>query len=344
MPLSAQRVSAAIAPVGDEVFLYGGLWGGDMDDFLDDAVLADPDRTRVASVPTAPFDAPLYAPTAVASGTRVVVAGIQCDSDSDDPAVPRCEPGTPAMAVYDTVSGEWESVSLPQPVESLEFNDEVTAGRTLAARTVGAGGELVVVELGAVGDLWTYSLADRRWDYLRSILAVSDPARGSRACVSGHHLVVVERDEQQPGVVRAAVHDLFDDSPGWFESEPVETSIGAVGCADQGVMVISEQALFAPIVVLDVASRAWRQPARPPDVPPTSYPWAVWDGDEMQLVNGDPAGGGLAYDWAADSWRTTAPADVTFEAVVAGGGGDLVGVVENPTPAVERGELVRYRP
>jgi len=98
-----------------------------------DGVLVAPDLRSARSLPDGPFDAHLYAPTAVAVGRQIVVMGTECATASDqDGADPACEPGTRAAAVLDLRDGkaEWRRVTLPKAWASDVRASESGVGAT----------------------------------------------------------------------------------------------------------------------------------------------------------------------------------------------------------------------
>ncbi|MET0276010.1 MAG: hypothetical protein ABW211_04090, partial [Acidimicrobiia bacterium] len=120
----APRDDAAVTWAGDRLFVFGGYVTHDHEqtitgpaplELFTDGALVNPVTEEAEKLPPAPFDSPLYHPTAVTAGRYVVVTGLSCGDLQDvDGGDYECgHSGRYVTASFNLDNGAWRTVKAP---------------------------------------------------------------------------------------------------------------------------------------------------------------------------------------------------------------------------------------
>ncbi len=347
------RWDPALAWTGREVLVFGGSSDGPGSGTgrRNDGLLLTPDLTSSRPLPPSPFELPLVAPSAAASGGRVYVAGIMCSDEAprelDDPP---CEPGTFAVASYDPEASRWRRLDAP----------DVDVDGRAGVRVLGASDDgRVVVAVSTAADpsqVWLYSPDDSAWEAAPADGGGSAVA-GRDACVAGTHVVLLGSGDpaagRQPigeGVV-AHVLDLGTATPTWSTTDPISHTFAqpaTVACHPGGAVVTAGGSPSSGAWSLALPSMSWHKASAAPVVEdrngaPSVYVAREWIGTSLffaSLGSGEP---GLSYDPAGDRWSERAaspgsPSDLVWTGEV------LIGPSEGPADGGAAGSLISFSP
>jgi len=332
VPELEQRQRPATAYTKDGLFVFGGERevpgpaeeSGLYIEIANDGAIVEPGTTKAQAVPS-PFDPPIGRPAAVATGDLVVVIGIECRiSNPVDPSAVLCPGGTYAAAAYDTSSGAWSRLKLPEALASYVEGGSEALGSTSDGRAIFKLGGL-----WSAAQYWTYQPATDEWSRLPD-----PPIRPEGECLLGDQLVVVTARYRNLG-------DVLDDDPrrarepgkiynggstdGWVEpslallpvTEPDKgwrrtssagpTETAAVTPPDATCMgnavFVADRTTTETAYVYDVGSTQWTK-ATPAPIPGPALR-GVWTGKELVFLPGIAPGErtGAAFDPANGTWR-----------------------------------------
>ncbi len=294
------RYSPATADVRGSLLVFGGSLPGTTR-FRNDAVLVAPDGASARRLPGAPFDPPLYAPSAVGVDGRVVVVGTACsvrdtrDTDSDQPA---CIPGTNAAAVLDARPGRgaWHRITLPSALRGTRAAGGSAIGATSDGRAV--------FRFPPFRDqtLWSFAPTTGVWE---EIEAPSIPFAPDGACLAGDTLVVLRTIPHGPVVEPVVTGRALDRGEPWIEipRAPYLPGDSAEISCTTGSAIVLDPAFPTSMLECSFASRTWSDL---PTTPSRRYLRdRVWTGRELVFLptEADPGAAGVAYDPARRTWR-----------------------------------------
>jgi hypothetical protein len=311
------RMRPAQSWTGDRLFVFGGVDPSTGNWTLqNDGALVHPATGDTATLPTPPFDPPLWSPRAIAPG-------------SGEESEPTCEPGTYAAATFDLASSSWAAVEIPGALR--EFRSTSRTGLDAVVRGLGAtsdGRAVLVLGSYLAPQYWTYSPSSGEWRQL------PDPGvRSDAACVSEDRLFVLTTKYQQGGVVLDS-DPLLSATPGqpvsgyegdgyvepslrildlsgsttWHAAPSASgvkftTSPPRLACMGTFAMAVSQLSPAESLALYDTHTDQWSLPARPPI--DRVFNGEVWTGKELVFLPLEVEVGALgeAYNPTTNRWR-----------------------------------------